>query len=335
MAYSNTARTYEYYTTTRHRKQESEDNFMPVTFRNYNPSPLFGEDYCALRNFLIKLDSHNYHFGRWDWMITHGYLDKSGLPNIGIWEENGTIVAAATYDCALGKAYLLMSEGYRRLGEEMLLYAKNALAKDGKFKVMILDGDTETQETAIRNGFYPTQGKEHDAVYPIDMDRIHYTLPEGFTITGMADTYDLYKYGQVLWKGFDHEAKGEGPFSPTEEDLLGGEHAMRRPNVNLDLKIAVVAPNGDFVSYCGMWQDSASQSALVEPVATDPAYRKMGLGRAAVLEAIRRCGMLGAKRAFVGSSQQFYYSIGFRPYAAATWWEKKPGKEMIGSCTAT
>jgi predicted N-acetyltransferase YhbS len=55
-------------------------------------------------------------------------------------------------------------------------------------------------------------------------------------------------------------------------------------------------------------------------VATDPAYRRIGLGRAAVLEAIKRCGKLGAKRAFVGSSQQFYYSIGFRPYATSTWW---------------
>jgi len=47
---------------------------MPAIFRNYDPNPLFGGDYYALRNFLIKLDSHNYHFGRWDWMITHGYL---------------------------------------------------------------------------------------------------------------------------------------------------------------------------------------------------------------------------------------------------------------------
>jgi len=93
--------------------------------------------------------------------------------------------------------------------------------------------------------------------------------------------------------------------------------------VNLDVKIAVVAPGGDWVSYCGMWQDAASRSALVEPVATDPAYRKMGLGKAAVLEGVRRCGLLGAKRAFVGSSQQFYYSIGFRPCATSTWWAKK------------
>jgi len=284
---------------------------------------LFGEDYVALRNFLIKLNSHNYHFGRWDWMITHGYLDKSGLPHIGLWEENGEIVAAATYDCGLGKAFLLMADGYRHLGEELFLYAKDALAKDGKCKALILDGDMELQGIAARNGFYPTQDKECDAVYPIDIDSIHYTLPEGFAITSMAETYDLYQYGQVLWKGFDHEANGEGPFVLKPEELPEWEIGFKRPNVNLDLKIAVVAPNGDFVSYCGMWQDDASQSVLVEPVATDPAYRKMGLGRAAVLEAVRRCGLLGAKRAFVGSSQQFYYSIGFCPYATSTWWAQK------------
>jgi predicted N-acetyltransferase YhbS len=72
-----------------------------------------------------------------------------------------------------------------------------------------------------------------------------------------------------------------------------------------------------------MWYDKRSKSALVEPVATEPAYRKMGLGKAAVLEGIKRCGELGATRAIVGSSQQFYYNIGFRPYATSTWWKEK------------
>lgn len=296
---------------------------MPVTFKNYVPMPRFNEDYHKLRNFLIKLDSHNYHFGRWDWMVTHGYLDESGLPQIGLWEENNEVVAAATYDCSLGKAYLLTLESYRHLKEEMLLYAKDALSKDGKFQVLILDGDVDMQRIAARHGFFPMQDKECDALYLIAPDQIRYTLPEGFTVTSMAETYDPYKYGQVLWKGFNHELNGEGVFAPSDKDMAGLRRDFERPNVNLDLKIAIVAPNGDFVSYCGMWQDAASQTALVEPVATDPAYRKMGLGRAAVLEALRRCGKLGARRAFVGSSQQFYYNIGFYPYATSTWWTQK------------
>jgi len=172
-------------------------------------------------------------------------------------------------------------------------------------------------------GYIPTQKKDCDAVFYIDTDRIYYSLPDGFSITSMKDTFDLYQYGQVLWKGFNHELNGEGPYAPTTEKMIVYKKEFDRPNVNHELKIAVVAPDGNFVSYCGMWQDNASQSVLVEPVATDPAYRNMGLGRAAVLEAIRRCGLLGAKRAYVGSSQQFYYNIGFSPCITSTFWELK------------
>lgn len=294
---------------------------MSVQFRTYKNDICFGNDYYKLRNFLIELDDCNYTFGRWDWMITHGYLDISGLPKIGLWEENGKIVAVATYDCVLGKAFPLILPQYRNLCEEVFLYANDAMAKDGKCRVIIKDSDKELQEIAVCNGFIATQDKDCDSVISIDLSQISYSLPDGFSITSMAETYDINKYGQVLWKGFDHEVNGEGAFSPDDE--RNGKASFERPNVNLDLKIAVVAPNGDFVSYCGMWHDPASQNALVEPVATDPAYRKMGLGRAAVLEAVRRCGQLGAKRAFVGSSQQFYYSIGFRPYATSTFWERR------------
>jgi len=297
---------------------------MSIIFRTYNPAPLFGEDYIKLRNFLIKLDSHIYHFGRWDWMITHSYLDINGLDKIGLWEDSGELVAAATYDCQLGDAYLLVHEGYRHLGEDMLLYAKSALANDGKFRVVILDGDLEMQDTAYRNGFIATQDNGSDAVFPIgDPDIIRYSLPEGFRLIGLEENPSAYEVGRVMWNGFNHEANGEGPFSPSPDDLESVERQLHRPNVDLTLKIAVVAPDGHFASFCGMWYDAACGSALVEPVATDPAYRNMGLGKAAVLEGIRRCGKLGAKRAFVGSSQQFYYSIGFRPLATSTFWEMK------------
>lgn len=96
---------------------------------------------------------------------------------------------------------------------------------------------------------------------------------------------------------------------------------MKRSNVDLNLKVAVVGPGGHFVSYCGMWYDEKAGFAVIEPVATDPEYRRMGLGKAAVLEGIRRVGALGAKNILVGSSQQFYYSIGMRPFATASVWK--------------
>jgi GNAT superfamily N-acetyltransferase len=185
-----------------------------------------------------------------------------------------------------------------------------------------LDSDTAFQEVAAREGFIPTPDKEFDSVFEIwDPEKKSYTLPEGFRVMGMDEGLDLEKYGQVLWKGFNHELNGEGPLDlskPKQKQLLD---EMIRPYVNLHLKIAVLAPNGDYASYCGMWQDDSSPDALVEPVATDPAYRGLGLGKAAVLEGVRRCGLKGSRRALVGSRQQFYYNIGFRPLNTYTWWK--------------
>ncbi|MCL2461582.1 MAG: GNAT family N-acetyltransferase [Defluviitaleaceae bacterium] len=302
---------------------------MSVQFRTYSYSKddRFGEDYSKLRDFLIELDDCSYTFGRWDWMITHSHLQEDGLRRIGLWEENGKIAAVATYDTKLdGKCFFPYKKDYAFLLKEMIAYARENLAennRDGRSRLLIRDGDEAFQAAAAEMRFAPTQDKDCDSVFHIDADKIKYTLPDGFSIVSMKDNPDYYKYGGVLWKGFNHELNGEGPYSPTPEHMRVYRDEFGRPNVNRDIKIAVAAPNGDFAAYCGMWQDAACENALVEPVATDPAYRKMGLGRAAVLEAIRRCGKLGAKRAFVGSSQQFYYQIGFRPWATSTFWEER------------
>jgi predicted N-acetyltransferase YhbS len=72
-----------------------------------------------------------------------------------------------------------------------------------------------------------------------------------------------------------------------------------------------------------MWYDRSTDYAYVEPVATDPDYRRMGLARAAVLEGIRRCFAEGAEVAYVGTTMPFYLSIGFKPLFEAHWWEWK------------
>ncbi len=296
---------------------------MAVRFRNNCDFNGFTRDYNKIREFLIKLNNPNYLFGRWDWMYTHLWLDKSGLSKIGVWEDDNEIVSLATYDCELGRSYLCVNKNYRYLLKEMILYSQISFSKDNKYSALIPDSDYEFQDIAAELCYTPTKKKETDAYYPIKLEKITYEIPEGFKISSMNETYDIYKYGEVLWKGFDHEINGEGKYDPDEGKLRALNNEMKRPNVNLSLKIIVIAPNGEFVSYCGMWKDNDSKISLVEPVATVPEYRKLGLGRAAVLEGIKKCGQLGATKAFVGSSQQFYYNIGFRPFGNSTWWEQK------------
>lgn len=295
---------------------------MNISFKSYANIAGITDDYHKIRDFLIRLRYSEFTYARWDWMITHSYLDRTAISKIGIWEESNHIVGIATFDCRLGKAFCLTLPKYDFLKKEMLVYSEDKLTNKGEFGVVISDSDLRFQEVASNLGFYATPEKENDSIFYLDNTVMDYRLPEGFYITDMSETYDPYQYLRVLWKGFNHELDGEGElkYSSKEEQLVKEE--MIRPNVDLKLKIAVVSPAGNFVSYCGMCYDPKAGYAVIEPVATDPQYRKMGLGRAAVLEGIRRVGELGAKTVIVGSSQQFYYSIGLRPFKTSTIWRK-------------
>ena len=153
------------------------------------------------------------------------------------------------------------------------------------------------------------------------------SLPAGYRLTSLADECDWAKVHRVLWRGFDHP--GEPPAGDAE--LESRRRMFDTPRARRDLKIAVSAPagqgqiSGDFVAFCGIFHEPTGRFAYVEPVATDPAYRRRGLGRAAILEGIRRCRALGATVAYVGSDQAFYQAIGFQIVYNSECWVKDFG----------
>ena len=298
---------------------------MSITFRNYTSEPLFTEDYSKVRNFLIRINRNklitpDYTWGRWEWMTTHGGLDRAALSKIGLWEDNGEIVGLAGFDLGLGECFFSIDENYehKRLKAEMLAYAAKNLAKDGEFCAVIGDNDREFQRIAQMQGFRPTQKRGFVAAIDID-ERLNYKLPNGFGIVSMADSWDYFKYHENMWKGFNHE--GEPP--QNDKEINGRKQMLSSPMIIPELVLSVTSPDGRYVAHCGMWYRPGDDYAYVEPVATQPEFRMMGLGKAAVLEAVIRSGKLGAKQALVSSSQQFYYNIGFYPIFTETWWEAK------------
>lgn len=141
-------------------------------------------------------------------------------------------------------------------------------------------------------------------------------LPDGFRVKSLADDNNLSKIHRILWRGFNH------PGEPPEEGIEDRTKMQSGPNFKNDLTMVIEGPMGDFVSFCGIWYESVNKIAYVEPVATDPDFRRMGLGTAAVCEGIRRCGILGATVAYVGSDQVFYKAIGFTKGFDSNCWIK-------------
>ena len=296
---------------------------MTITFRNYNPKPLFTDDYVKVRNFLIRINAKklytpNFLWGAWEWEVTHSGLDRNNLGKFGLWEDEGNIVAIAIYEMPPSLAILIVDEEYSHLKPNLIAYAVNSLRDNGKLRILLPNGDYEFQRAAIKQGFRTTKDSWDNAV--LDIDALQsFSLPDGFSFVSMADNWNWQQYNRVMWRGFDHD----GEVANDDKTIAGRKEMLSSPMINPKLVVAVVAPNGSYVSHCGMWYQLGDFYCYVEPVVTEPDYRKIGLGKAVVLEAIRRCGNLGATQAVVGSSQQFYYNIGFYPIHTAMWWEQK------------
>ena len=297
---------------------------MRIICRSYNGL----DDYWRVDQFLIEHHQPGNADGNWiepAWEYMHGHpsLDRSSLGKIGIWEHAGEIVAVAHYESRLGEAFFQFHPAYRHLRQEMLDYAEESLVgqtkKDGRkhLNAYVNNSDEAFISLVRARGYAKDAGKARPmAQFVIPNPFPPIPLPEGFHLTSLADDCNWAKVHRVLWRGFDH--KGEPPVD--EAELESRRNMFDTPKARRALKIAVGAPSGEFVAFCGMFFESAGRFAYVEPVATDPDYRRMGLGTAAVLEGIRRCGALGATVAYVGSNQAFYLSMGFQVIYTSDCW---------------
>lgn len=295
---------------------------MAISLRSYNT-----DDYDLIDRFLIKTYQPggrycNWLQPRWEYMHSHPYLNESALSKIGIWEDSGDIVAVVNYEADLGDAYFALQPEYSYLKSDMIEYAEQHLygtSDDGQkyLQAYINDFDSEFESIVKSKGYIHNEDDYETISQFVIKDQIpEITVPDGYQIKSLQDNNDFRKISRVIWRGFNH------PGEPPEEEIAGKIKMQNTPNFRKDLVIVVEAPNGDFASFCGMWYEATNKFAYVEPVATDPSYRRMGLGKAAVLEGIRRCAELGATVAFVESEQQFYMDIGFEKVFKRNVWTK-------------
>jgi predicted N-acetyltransferase YhbS len=247
---------------------------------------------------------------------------QESLAAFGLWRLGKELVAVAHFEGGPGEAFLQVHPDHTYLKAELLDYALDALGREegGKrqLDLHVPAFDRELEQLAQAAGFsraVDSPGETSQFDIPGDFPALH--LPEGYHLTDRAENNDLRAINRVLWRGFNHE--GAAP----EQYVAGRADVEQAPLYRPELTVMVQAPDGELVSYCGIWYVPANRLAYVEPVATDPDHRRRGLARAAVLESIRRAALLGATRAIVGSGLSFYHAIGFRPIFTSYPWHKE------------
>jgi mycothiol synthase len=296
------------------------------------------EDYGRIRSFLQQVFLLNgrrelswpvARFDYWRWHGIENLGDGRLEEDVFIWETADGQMAAVLNRESAGAAFLQVHPARRtpELEAEMLEVAERhlAISRPGgrrKLWVMAMEGDRVRREVLMRRGYTRQAPVGCDHRRPMSGPIPDVPLAAGYSIRSLSGPEDLPARSWVSWRAFHPEA-------PAEE-YNGWEwyrNVQRAPLYRQELDLVAVAPDGAFASFCTIWYDEVTGTAYYEPVGTAPEHQRRGLGRAVMMEGLRRLKDLGAVLAAVGSAaphaRAFYNSIGFVESDLARPWEKE------------
>jgi predicted N-acetyltransferase YhbS len=170
--------------------------------------------------------------------------------------------------------------------------------------------------------------------YSRDETRQAVLTARGYRNTGEASVYYAQAIGDIptaprLPPGYsirhvrgeeDAEARAAVQRSAFESTFMTAErHARVRaaPTYRPELDIVVEAPDGTFAAFALVWFDEANRLGVFEPVGTAVDHQRRGLGRAVMVEGLRRLAGLGARVACVQTgvdeepARRLYQATGF------------------------
>lgn len=289
---------------------------MKIVFRNFDDSC-----YDKVCDFLIELSKDdrkhiNWNWARWEWMFFHPDFNRDLKNKIGLWYLDDELVAIATYDHYFGEAFFATKQGFKELEKDILEYAIANFSNENGLGIAVNDKDTHILDLLRSNDFVKNDLTENILELELENISSEFIISEGITIKNIDIKNDIYKLHHMLWKAFDNE----GPVPVDETTMSKQKEMLSAKNLNTFLHIVAENEAGDYVAYCGLWYSQKTDYVYVEPVCTIPEYRRKGLGKAVVIEALRRSRSLGAEKAYVISNSYFYKSLGFQQHSHYTFY---------------
>ena len=237
------------------------------------------------------------------------------------WSNVGELGLIELFDLFPGDLWLLRHPEQmadRPLLEAMLDYAEGRWTGAPRYVLFVRDEDhTQAALAGERGCQQRPDAVEWDSELVLDTvsDSM---IPAGFRLLSMAhEESDLALRARAFGLGFDHQDPADWPSPESYAEL------QRAPDYRPELDLVLQAPEGEYASFCIGWWDQVNRIGILEPVGTHPDYRRRGLARAVVTEAVRRLAELGAERVWVGAGLPFYESMGFVKRYPITPWVKR------------
>jgi len=137
-------------------------------------------------------------------------------------------------------------------------------------------------------------------------DGVH--MPDGFHIRLLNGANEVEAYVEL------HRAV----FESKNMTIEWRNRTLQRPEYISDIDLVAVAPSGQLAAFCVCWlaKDSKGEaSGQIEPLGVHADFRKLGLGRAILLEGLKRLSAKGAQHIYVQTDN--YRDAAFKLYESA------------------
>lgn len=263
------------------------------------------EQLAAMQRLAARLWSWSsrWHPGELAWFWhEHGGPDPAW--RLAHWRRGGRVVAWAW--ARGGRLDLQVDPAHATL-------AASILAWFGGRAVTVLDAETALVGELGRHGYERRDGGPFFAHLRRPLGAglpAPAPLPDGYTLRPVRGPDDAAARAAV------HAAAFSVPMT-----AAAYRGVMRAPSYRAGLDWLVVAPDGTPAASALAWVDG--ETAVLEPVGTDPGHRRRGLAAAASLAALRAARDLGARHARVcargddgyRAARAAYEALGFRAYA--------------------
>ncbi|MFW9926705.1 MAG: GNAT family N-acetyltransferase [Candidatus Thorarchaeota archaeon] len=250
------------------------------------------------------------------------YLDEED-EYLKIWRDGDHIVALSVTKPS-GSCHLSIHPEYFEIAGEVVIWMQERVRelsqKDStKMSLVVDDADDDLISVLSRLGFEKDEIEGDNQVRLADSPIQTYSLPEGYSVRNAIIAEDYEKYREVQKAVFPH-------IKSMSKELLDTYGSASFYQEELD--IVAVAPNGEFAAFCTARIDPVSKITELEPVGTHPNHRKLGLGRAVILETFKRLEkfnpsvvvILGAAPS--EAARKLYESVGFVNHGMAHYWTK-------------
>jgi mycothiol synthase len=306
-----------------------------MKFRSYNNE----EDYWRIRNFLREVFllnerlEHSWHVARLDYWRWHYILNLQVCESIekiiSIWETEDSQIAGVLHPIGQGEIRLHVHPQFRShaLENEMLRQAEEQLPEQMEngqrvLYLPVFNHDVVRQEILIQRGYLKGQGLGHHWWRDLDGSIPETPRPSGYTIRSMGLIDEHPARSWASWRAFHSDE----PHEAYDGDWSWYQNVQSAPLYRRDLDIVAVTQQNEIAAFCTIYYDDTTRSAVSVLVGTAAEHWRRGLGKAVMLEGMRRLKVMGCTRIFATAydppAYALYSSVMQSMQISETWYKE-------------